>query len=80
MKMKMKNIIVGLMIVVVMLSHMEKVEPSAADCYDACSTACVQPNKIFIFTNTARLMQRCDRKCQIRCQPASQVEGNPGLV
>ncbi|KAL5854913.1 hypothetical protein ACOSQ4_004715 [Xanthoceras sorbifolium] len=45
---------------------MEIVDSSAADCNDACSTACVQPD--------SRLMQRCDRKCQIKCDPASQVQ------
>ncbi|PON83898.1 hypothetical protein TorRG33x02_203380 [Trema orientale] len=44
----------------------ERVAADAADCYDACSTACVQPN--------TRLMQRCDRKCQIKCGPDSTVK------
>ncbi|KAJ0080936.1 hypothetical protein Patl1_11980 [Pistacia atlantica] len=61
----MKKIIVVVMIIVFIFSHFETVQPSAADCYDACSTACVQKD--------SRLMQRCDRKCQIKCDPDSST-------
>ncbi|KAL5721180.1 hypothetical protein ACHQM5_013772 [Ranunculus cassubicifolius] len=42
-------------------SQMETAQSQGIDCYDSCSTACVQPD--------TRLMTRCDRKCQIRCGP-----------
>ncbi len=64
----MKKIVVAVMLLFLIFSQMESVEPSAADCYDACSTACVQRD--------TRLMQRCDRKCQIRCGPDSSIEGD----
>ncbi|XP_058087849.1 uncharacterized protein LOC131234877 [Magnolia sinica] len=42
-------------------SQMGRGEASAADCNDACSTACVQKD--------TRLMARCELKCQIKCEP-----------
>ncbi|KAK4405083.1 WAT1-related protein [Sesamum angolense] len=42
-------------------ANMDGVKSDASDCYDGCSTACVQPDP--------RLTARCDRKCQIRCSP-----------
>ncbi|KAM0977247.1 hypothetical protein FF1_020105 [Malus domestica] len=67
--MKMKNVVVVLVLCVI-FSGMENavVDSAAVDCYDACSTGCVQRD--------TRLMARCDRKCQIRCGPDSQVEQN----
>ncbi|KAB2036057.1 hypothetical protein ERO13_D04G171400v2 [Gossypium hirsutum] len=64
-----KMMIIAVLIFCVLSSQMENVAPQV-DCYDACSTGCVQSN--------TRLMQRCDRKCQIRCSPDSKVEGNLG--
>ncbi|KAM3690867.1 hypothetical protein ACJW30_09G153000 [Castanea mollissima] len=66
MKMKMKKIIVVVMVLCVILSHMDSAEAQSPDCYDQCSTACVQSD--------TRLMQRCDRKCQIRCGPDSDID------
>ncbi|KAE9595095.1 hypothetical protein Lal_00041291 [Lupinus albus] len=67
MKMKMKKIGVAIiMLLFVICSQMETVNSDASDCLDACSTACVQRD--------TRLMQRCDRKCQIKCGPDSKVE------
>lgn len=40
-----KQILVGAMILLILVfSYPESVAADAADCYDACSTACVQPN------------------------------------
>ncbi|PON76079.1 thionin-like protein [Parasponia andersonii] len=61
-----KKTIVAAMILFLVFSYRERVAAHAADCYDACSTACVQSN--------TRLMQRCDRKCQIKCGPDSTVK------
>lgn len=41
-KMKMKKIIVVVMVLCVILSHMDSAEAESPDCYDQCSTACVQ--------------------------------------
>ncbi|XWS55193.1 hypothetical protein CRYUN_Cryun10bG0153600 [Craigia yunnanensis] len=68
--MMMKKMIVVVLIFCIFSSQMGNVEPQGVDCYDACSTGCVQSN--------TRLMQRCDRKCQIKCGPDSKVEGNLG--
>ncbi|XVF68089.1 hypothetical protein PTKIN_Ptkin10aG0175200 [Pterospermum kingtungense] len=67
--MMMKKMIVAVLIFCIITSQMETVEPQV-DCYDACSTGCVQSN--------TRLMQRCERKCQIRCGPDSKLDGNLG--
>lgn len=64
-KMKRMRAMAVVLILCLMASQLEGIQCSAADCYDACSTACVQAN--------TRLMQRCERKCQIRCDPASLV-------
>ncbi|ONI35931.1 hypothetical protein PRUPE_1G561600 [Prunus persica] len=66
-----KKMAVALLVLCAVFSCMEKVVDSAdagVDCYDACNTGCVQSN--------TRLYQRCDRKCQIKCGPDSEVEGN----
>ncbi|OMO92060.1 hypothetical protein COLO4_17908 [Corchorus olitorius] len=65
----MKQMMVAVLIFCIFTSQMENAE-SQVDCYDACSTGCVQSN--------TRLMQRCDGKCQIRCGPdsISKQEGN----
>ncbi|PIA34567.1 hypothetical protein AQUCO_03700094v1 [Aquilegia coerulea] len=57
----MKKIVVLMVILFLFSSHIETVKPDAADCYDGCSTACVQRD--------TRKMQRCDIKCSIRCAP-----------
>ncbi|KAE8009107.1 hypothetical protein FH972_005561 [Carpinus fangiana] len=56
-----KEIMVAVLVLCVVVSQMESVEAEDPDCYDLCSTGCVQPD--------TRLMQRCDRKCQIKCGP-----------
>lgn len=102
----MKKIIVAVLVLCVVASQMESVEPSAADCIDACTTGCVQPNGKCSFilslsktfrnlfrsghrvdtkpkrktrfilllmsyscSDAARFMQRCEIKCQIKCDP-----------
>ncbi|KAK2664039.1 hypothetical protein Ddye_002613 [Dipteronia dyeriana] len=67
--MKMKKMMVAVTIVLLLMSsQMDTVHSDAFDCLDACQTGCVQPD--------TRLMQRCDRKCQIKCDSlaASQVQ------
>ncbi|KDP44629.1 hypothetical protein JCGZ_22048 [Jatropha curcas] len=54
-----KKVAAVLMIVCLIFGGLESVEPSAADCLDACTTACVNPNE--------RLRQRCEIKCRIKC-------------
>ncbi|CAK8530247.1 unnamed protein product [Lathyrus sativus] len=65
--MKKKNSVVSIMLLfLIVFSQMDNVVPDASDCLDACSTACV--------SRDSRLTARCDRKCQIRCDPDSMVE------
>ncbi|KAK4271107.1 hypothetical protein QN277_019847 [Acacia crassicarpa] len=67
----MKKMIVAVMILIVICSnHIDTAESSAADCLDACQTACVQKD--------TRVMQRCERKCQIKCGPDSASQENLG--
>ncbi|KAK9278462.1 hypothetical protein L1049_028027 [Liquidambar formosana] len=61
----MKKIAVIVLVLCVLSSHMECVEPSVFDCMDACSTGCVQSN--------TRLMQRCEGKCRIKCDPGRKL-------
>ncbi|XXG52915.1 hypothetical protein AAC387_Pa03g1112 [Persea americana] len=71
MTMKKKEKMAAALLLLLLLScQMEMVEPGPADCYDACSTGCVQRD--------ARLMARCDRKCQIKCGPDGNVAGRGG--
>ncbi|KAG8364094.1 hypothetical protein BUALT_Bualt19G0090900 [Buddleja alternifolia] len=58
---KKKMVIVMTMIIFIITANMNGVKSDASDCYDGCSTACVNPDP--------RLTSRCDRKCQIRCSP-----------
>ncbi|GMY19364.1 hypothetical protein FCV25MIE_14603 [Fagus crenata] len=67
--MKKKVMVAVLVLCVIISSHMESAESASPDCYDQCSTGCVQSN--------TRLMQRCDRKCQIKCGPDSDIDVNP---
>ncbi|KAL0548952.1 hypothetical protein IC582_013430 [Cucumis melo] len=48
------------------------VSADAADCIDACFTACVQKD--------TRVMQRCEGKCRIKCGPDNKVDENIALV
>lgn len=65
----MKKIGFLLVLVVFVISvNLEYVEPQGVNCYDSCSTGCVQRD--------TRLMLRCDRKCSIRCSPDVKVEGS----
>ncbi|KAF7848984.1 hypothetical protein BT93_L1366 [Corymbia citriodora subsp. variegata] len=64
-------LLLAVLILTAVFSRTDVAESIGVDCYDACSTGCVQPN--------ARLMARCDRKCQIKCEPdLSVAEGNVG--
>ncbi|CAL5377798.1 unnamed protein product [Camellia sinensis] len=63
---KKKMMVLCLVVFLISSSFMDGVE-SQVDCYDACSTGCVQRD--------SRLMARCDRKCQIKCAPGLQAEG-----
>ncbi|KAI3448292.1 hypothetical protein Pfo_004957 [Paulownia fortunei] len=56
--MEKKMVIVMSMVLLIISANMEGVKSDAFDCYDACSTGCVNPD--------TRLMLRCDRKCQIK--------------
>ncbi|XP_038683563.1 uncharacterized protein LOC119983895 [Tripterygium wilfordii] len=64
--MEMKKVMVAVLIVCTISSNLETAEASVYDCMDACTTACVQPN--------TRLMQRCERKCDIRCNQDLKTE------
>lgn len=112
----MKKIIVAVLVLCVVASQMESVEPSAADCIDACTTGCVQPDGKCSFilsprktfrnlfrsghrvdtkpkrktrfilllmsyscSDAARLMQRCEIKCQIKCDPG-KANWSPSLL
>ncbi|KAJ4847381.1 hypothetical protein Tsubulata_018021 [Turnera subulata] len=59
MKTMMKKMMVAVLIVSLVFSQLESAQADAFDCYDACTTGCVQPD--------TRLMARCERKCGIRC-------------
>ncbi|KAF9608442.1 hypothetical protein IFM89_009808 [Coptis chinensis] len=59
--------VTALLVMLFLLSiQVQTIEPAVTDCYDACSTGCVQRD--------TRLMQRCDRKCAIKCEPSALVE------
>ncbi|KAL7082429.1 hypothetical protein ACP275_14G098000 [Erythranthe tilingii] len=65
--MEKKKMVILLAVVLLILSaNIDGVKSDAFDCYDACSTACVNPN--------TRVMARCDRKCQIRCSPELEAD------
>ena len=66
----MKKILVAVLIVSMIASHFENVASDAFDCYDACTTGCVQQN--------TRLMRRCETKCGIKCGQNSEVEDHTG--
>ncbi|PRQ20107.1 hypothetical protein RchiOBHm_Chr7g0224551 [Rosa chinensis] len=67
--MKKISVLVLVLVLCVMTSNVKQ-SLAQVDCYDACSTGCVS------YINNPRLMSRCDRKCQIKCGPDSQVEEN----
>ncbi|KAL4556064.1 hypothetical protein LXL04_038704 [Taraxacum kok-saghyz] len=53
---------VALVVLLIMSSNeLTRVEAQGIDCFDSCSTGCVNSN--------TRLMQRCEGKCRIRCSP-----------
>ncbi|KAG9135384.1 hypothetical protein Leryth_007160 [Lithospermum erythrorhizon] len=56
-----KKTLVGLSLLLLAFSAYFQSISSQQDfnCYDSCSTACVNPD--------SRLMARCNRKCSIRC-------------
>ncbi|CAH1450591.1 unnamed protein product [Lactuca virosa] len=58
---------VALVVLLIMSSNdITQVESQGIDCLDSCSTGCVNRD--------TRLMQRCERKCQIRCSPDRSVD------
>ncbi|XP_024925611.2 uncharacterized protein LOC112490254 [Ziziphus jujuba] len=64
-----KKIAFAVLVMCLMFCRIESVAAASvaeASCYDQCSTGCVQSN--------TRKMQRCDRKCQIKCGPDSEVD------
>ncbi|XP_059651116.1 SKP1-like protein 1A [Cornus florida] len=56
-----KIMVIAVVQVLISSWSMEIAESSAFDCYEDCSTGCVQSD--------TRLVQHCDRKCQIECNP-----------
>ncbi|PIN03497.1 hypothetical protein CDL12_23978 [Handroanthus impetiginosus] len=66
--MEKKMVVMMSMILLIISANMDGVKADAFDCYDACSTACVNPD--------TRLMARCDRKCQIKCGPDLEANGH----
>ncbi|XP_016901882.1 uncharacterized protein LOC103496144 isoform X1 [Cucumis melo] len=57
------------------------VSADAADCIDACFTACVQKDNGWVgCCGAARVMQRCEGKCRIKCGPDNKVDENIALV
>ncbi|KAL6179062.1 hypothetical protein ACLB2K_050578 [Fragaria x ananassa] len=67
--MKKMSVLVVVLVLCVMASSLEQ-SFAQVDCIDTCTTGCVA------YFNNPRLMSRCDRKCQIKCVPDSQVEEN----
>ncbi|KAI3770282.1 hypothetical protein L6452_01409 [Arctium lappa] len=65
--MEKKTMIAVLLLLIVSSNELTRVESQGVGCYDSCSTGCVNRD--------TRLMQRCDRKCQIRCSPDRSVTG-----
>ncbi|XP_010260946.1 PREDICTED: uncharacterized protein LOC104599900 isoform X2 [Nelumbo nucifera] len=57
--MEMKKVAAVLLVLFLVSSQMVSIEGDAFDCYDACSTGCVNRD--------VRTMLRCDRKCAIKC-------------
>ncbi|KAJ8754969.1 hypothetical protein K2173_015481 [Erythroxylum novogranatense] len=56
----MKKLVGALFLLSILIfSHFDSAVADASDCYDGCTTACVQPNW--------RLQRRCEIKCGIRC-------------
>ncbi|KAI5661468.1 hypothetical protein M9H77_20791 [Catharanthus roseus] len=71
--MEKKTALAFLLVLFVIASDFEVTLGDAFDCYDACSTACVG-------RGDTREMQRCERKCSIRCSPESVLKKIPGLT
>ncbi|KAI3752797.1 hypothetical protein L2E82_24834 [Cichorium intybus] len=72
---------VALVVLLIMSSNgLTLVESQGVDCLDSCSTGCVNRDNSLNYTYqfaqifSARLMQRCERKCQIRCSPDRSVD------
>nr|KYP63130.1 Tubby-like F-box protein 8 [Cajanus cajan] len=65
----MKKMVAAIMLLLVISSQMESVEPDATDCIDGCTTACVQRD--------SRLQARCEGKCKIKCGPGNQPSPGP---
>ncbi|CAG7864602.1 unnamed protein product [Brassica rapa] len=62
---KQVTIVAALLIIMAFSFNLDMVAEAQlgpGDCYDGCSTGCVQRD--------SRKMARCDRKCSIRCGPA----------
>ncbi|GAA0150029.1 hypothetical protein LIER_09056 [Lithospermum erythrorhizon] len=53
-------------------ANFQSISSDAFDCYDACSTGCVNPD--------TRLMARCDRKCSIRCSADLKTSEQLGKI
>jgi hypothetical protein len=69
---KQVTIVAALLIMMALCSSLNMVAEAQlgpGDCYDGCSTACVQRDP--------RKTSRCDRKCSIRCGPdAARASGS----
>ncbi|AEE30598.1 thionin-like protein [Arabidopsis thaliana] len=66
---KQVTIVAALLIMMALCSSLNMVAEAQlgpGDCYDGCSTACVQRDP--------RKTSRCDRKCSIRCGPGKHYE------
>ncbi|ESQ34198.1 hypothetical protein EUTSA_v10009240mg [Eutrema salsugineum] len=73
MKKQQVTIVAALLILVALSSNLDMVAEAQlgpGDCYDGCSTACVQRD--------SRKTARCDRKCSIRCGPDAKRERETG--
>ncbi|XAR53100.1 hypothetical protein NMG60_11021502 [Bertholletia excelsa] len=68
-----KIIVVALVLFLISSSHIDRVESTTdPQCYDSCNMGCVQ------YHNNTRLYKRCDRKCQIKCGPDAEADGQLG--
>ncbi|KAL1544394.1 hypothetical protein AAHA92_21252 [Salvia divinorum] len=60
-----KKVAILSVIFLILSANMVAVNSDAADCNDACTTACVNQDP--------RLSARCNIKCGIRCSPGLQA-------